>query len=589
VKRLSLSAPLALVLASLGAACTAPIDDADLEASVDSEQAVADDPQLYRPVAEWSGRLVLPKAAERRADGAVRFVVRNAPSAHRALIGKTVWLSMPTALRIDVALGDSARQAEAAGNVIPRRLDGWKRVSPLESLAGPHANDDVDVALFSPTVVGAELRIAKEPMIIEGERVALVRIDKVGPGGRVTVRHFGKSATKPWSGPLHTIGFEAPARAEGSPIDGMQSSPLAADGYYVYGRFVGTDFRVTGLQPRAVRKLVTSSTRVGADATKLHVGSETWSNPGAQKGKASLVGLFPAGTRDPQAALGQTFREGAEGLVLHLFGGIGPKEAKPVVTGHFAFGTSKIVRDPFTNELQVDVVYKQVYAHNPNGIVSGTVHWSAYDGAFKNGWQYARPISNIVLQHPALTRSYDLAGVKFRPLDGLANDLELMTARYRVGNGTGVANVTPATSCVQDSSQALFIALSRLRQNVTSVAAVRTFIANNPNDPQVRDFRVVEALADELAAFLQPLGYTRSDWASRAADVASVNGCPGARAGEVACALATYNTIFPRHANDRYARFLLDAGASGLVVRTNQIVASYPSITPLAPTSPTAR
>ena len=39
-------------------------------------------------------------------------------------------------------------------------------------------------------------------------------------------------------------------------------------------------------------------------------------------------------------------------------------------------------------------------------------------------------------------------------------ELDKMAALYRVGPGNGVSSVTPATSCVQDSHAALFMALN---------------------------------------------------------------------------------------------------------------------------------
>lgn len=148
-----------------------------------------------------------------------------------------------------------------------------------------------------------------------------------------------------------------------------------------------------------------------------------------------------------------TLVEGAELLVLHLFGGIGPAESR-FPTGHFSFGVARVAREPLSGELSLETEYRQVYAQNPNGVLSGTQWWHAYEGSFARGWMYSRPVVDTMLFAPMLTRSYDIGGVRFRPLDALVRELEAMTARYRTGNGTGASTVTPASSCVQDSSQA---------------------------------------------------------------------------------------------------------------------------------------
>lgn len=50
------------------------------------DQAV--DPALYRPIAPWLGRLILPEPAHRRADRGVLLEVHHAPPAYRHLVGQ---------------------------------------------------------------------------------------------------------------------------------------------------------------------------------------------------------------------------------------------------------------------------------------------------------------------------------------------------------------------------------------------------------------------------------------------------------------------------------------------------------------------
>jgi len=72
-------------------------------------------------------------------------------------------------------------------------------------------------------------------------------------------------------------------------------------------------------------------------------------------------------------------------------------------------------------------------------------------------------------------------------LDALALQAELMSAWYWTGDGSGVAVVNPATSCVQDSSQSLWIALHTAGDRVGD-------------------------LGRALDTLLTPFGMVRSDW-----------------------------------------------------------------------------
>jgi predicted Abi (CAAX) family protease len=561
---------------------------------------VTDAPPGYVAVSPWTGRLVLPSLAERRPDGAVRIELRNAPDA--SLVGREVWvrfesgLAWPREVTRDVTFGDEARASEAKGNIHPARIDGWKQVSPLESLAGARPADDVEVALDDARLEGDELVIAHDPVQIAGDLVGLVQIDGPAAGGAPgerTVRHWN-AAARDFSGTSETIVFDAPATRglpdgeKFSPIDGIESSPLQAAGFYVHGR-VGGDgrFHVAAIEPRQTRLLGPDGVKVGAAAAPFATDA-VWDDTPGQKGAARSVLLAPvadeAGARPWADA---SFVEGTELLVTHLFGSIGPVEDGPLRTGHFAFGVGRVVREPLTGELQLDVRYRQIYAHNSQGIVAGTHTFAEYEGSFARGWMYTRPVSDVALFLPALVRDYDLGGVKFRPLDGLVREFEAMAARYRTGNGTGASIVTPANSCVQDSSQALFFALMKFNDQVRENPNAAQFLAARPSDPQVLDFQTLDRLATDVEGFLSPLGVKRIDWEKNLNNVAAVNGCPGGLAGQIVCALGSHQTIFPRNGNDLYVKALLGAGAGGVAITTYQAGGSAPGLVPLSPTSPT--
>ena len=603
-----------LLLAFVATACAAPPPDVP----ADSATSAVLDAALFKPVAAWTGRLVLPcdagasscalsPRATRRADGAVRFEVRNTPNP--AFAGKTVWVKpgveWAAEVTADVAFSRAANDSVAKGNIHPTRLDGWARVSPLESLAGARPVDDVEVALEGVAVDGDELVATREPTQIAGDKLAYVQIGAPvvgGAPGERAVRHF-EARTKSFdaSGKSDRFIFDAPVRnVAGVPLSPIESierteDPVGRAGYYAYGRIMHDGrFHVLALQPEVTRKIPSVNVVHGASGTKNYVVHSAWEDTEHQKGKVKATLLVPDGVSGDDATRAwsdDALREGTELLVMHVFGAIGPAESANR-TGHFAFGTAKVVKSAFTGEPELDVRYRQIYAHNPNGIVAGTHAWASYQGSFARGWMYARPISDVVLALPFLTRSYDLGGTQqFRPIDGLVRELDAMAARYRIGldehgHGTGAAVVTPANSCVQDSSQALFFALAKLQDDVESNAQTKAFVAANPGDAEVADYQRLRALSRTVEGYLSPLGITRGDWKSNYGHVAGVSGCPGGLFGAIVCGLASYRTIFPRSAGDAFATALLDAGAGGVSIRASQIGGAMPGITPLAPLAP---
>lgn len=596
---------LALSVLAATPACSATADD--LEESQDSASTSRLDPTRFRAVAPWTGRLVLPAAVERRPDGAVKIELHVA--ADPALAGRTVWLRYAgdqtvqesvRAVTTDVRFDRRAQESVRKGNVHPTRLDGWSKVGPLESLAGARAEDDVLVALPDAKLEGGELVIRREPVIVPGDHVALLTVTAKQGDGLYRVRHFDKR-TRDFTGAEETLAFDAPPVPLGgngpvsSPIEGIERSRPNRAGFYAHGVVDGEGrFHVRALVPRSLRVIPSVNVRHGAGPSLLFTTAGMWDpiatpeGGRAQKGTLSTTLLAPNGydgDAGVQRVRGELLGEGTELLVVHTFGSVGPAEQR-LRTGHFSFGVGKVVREPLTGELELDVEYRQVYAHNPNGILSGTQSWASYSGSFDRGWMYGRPIADVALALPALTRTYDLGGLRFRPLDGLVRELDAMTARYRTGMGTGASTVTPANSCVQDSSKALFFALVKLEERIASNAEVARALEESPEDPQVKDLRTLFSLADETERYLSPLGITRRDWRQQADELAAVSACPGGIVGAVFCGLASYRTIFPRRASDLYTEALIRAGASGVVLRTNDIVGDMPGIFPLSPTGP---
>jgi predicted Abi (CAAX) family protease len=182
----------------------------------------------------------------------VWIAVENAPAPHQDLIGHKVGLgwqntaSNPDRLArtvIDIHFDQRARDSQAKGNVHPVRLDGWRRVGPLESLAGARSVDDVRVDLRKPVVVGtgsqASLLIADEPRLVEGRRTALVAVVREvshdASSARLRVRLYDPQDAA-FMGPEVDMVFPraAPIDAQHAPmtsVDDLASSPLNADGW----------------------------------------------------------------------------------------------------------------------------------------------------------------------------------------------------------------------------------------------------------------------------------------------------------------------------------------------------------------------
>jgi len=219
------------------------------------------------------------------------------------------------------------------------------------------------------------------------------------------------------------------------------------------------------------------------------------------------------------------------------------------------------VRDAVSGEPRLAIRYHQIYANNPNGIVAGSQHWSAYAGNLQRGWLGSRPFSDV------------LVPMEPRVLDALALQAEILAARYRSGDGGGVAMVTAATSCVQDSSQALWIAIQQLRQD----QAFSDLVAG--------DQKRLARLATALDRWLTPFGRPRPDWrhnAARSLDGGSGGFESSQKLGDV---LLSWSSMLPRRAHDAMAADILRAGLPIWLIRTNQIPSAAPQLLPVDPTS----
>jgi predicted Abi (CAAX) family protease len=234
--------------------------------------------------------------------------------------------------------------------------------------------------------------------------------------------------------------------------------------------------------------------------------------------------------------------------------------------------------------------------------VAGSQEWSAWSGNLQRGWLGLRPISDVLVrQDPEL-------------LAALRLQAEVLMARYRSGDGRGVAAVTATTSCVQDSAQALWTTVELLRQGLLSGPSASASHAGG------------DSLGRAIEAVLVPFGIVRPDWHGNAELIATALGAadragPGSgvgsggpaaapAAGLVARppmgpvarppvgptvgafqrgqspldALLSLHSILPRRGHDAFAALFLRRGAPLWILRTNQIPGANARYEPLAPT-----
>jgi predicted Abi (CAAX) family protease len=573
------------------------------------------DPDHYRPVADWLGRLILPDPTEVDDQDWVWVEVLHSPDPQ--WLGQTLRLTwqesdarriyLQTVTR-GIAFTAETHESIAQGNVHPERLDGWPQVGPLQSLAGAHPQDDVMVALqgvaVQSTATGPVLAVAEEPIQVTGRYYGVVQFlgpvesaerpprcprGSPCPSEQMRVRHYNP-ATQQFDGPAETVRLPQVLPGYGifqSTPDQIQRSPAGQEGWYIYGaQNVAGQFVVQAIAPRALvqyrpDRLTPAQTWVGRDRPYNYVNVGNWRRTPQRKGTIQTAWLHGS-----QSA--PDWQEGDRLLVIHLFGGIGGERGEPpavagTVTGHFAYGLATLVHDELTQDLRVDITYAQVYSHNPNGIIAGAIAWPRYMGDLQVGWLGTRPVSDVLIKLDAVTDDYQFGPDRLSVMDELLHQLDIMMARYRTGDGTGAAIVTPAQSCVQDANQALYKTIQAITRRVAQTPTLQTWLHDHPTDPQTLRFKQLVALGDRLQRELVPVGIVRPDWQHN--DHAIAGATPAfERRNDLITQLLSWRTIMPRVAYDQVLTALLEQGAGVWVLRTNQVGGWDPTLAPLAPT-----
>ena len=567
----------------------------------------------YRAIAPWMGRLILPAKEDRTQVKGVLFEVHHAPPEYASLVGAIVtlrWADTPLlkqlvqAARRDVHFSADAEYSSRYGGLIhPERVNQWQQVGPLESLAGSRPTDDLVVMLPDPVRVEVGnlsdhppttvLRLTSQPVQITGRYYALVQfVAPIAQTDQFQVVHFNR-ATRQFDGKAEVVRVPPVviAGSKGSSPSTareIERSPFNETGWYIYGAPDANGmFVVQAWAPRSLFRLQPDEVVFGRRAGYRYIRQRAWADITAQKGRIASVLCTPRDNGSSsaiQAAIAD-WQEGDRGLVLHVYGGIGgnkaePAAATPIFFGHFAFGLAEVIRDPLSDDLRFDLRYYQVYTHNTDGLVAGVLHWSRYMGDRQFGWLGNRPVCDIVIKHPAFTQPYDFANGSRSALDVMLFQLEVMTARYRIGDGTGGTYVGAASNCAQDSNQALFASLRQIEQQVrTHEGALQRWGEQNPE--QAERFRQLLILQQKLRQRLQPLGGPRSPWERNEYNLGSTLEDEPLR--NLLTGLGSWRTMLPRLASDTVVRVFLEQGASAWVLRTSQVGGYDPDIEPIAP------
>ena len=195
------------------------------------------------------------------------------------------------------------------------------------------------------------------------------------------------------------------------------------------------------------------------------------------------------------------------------------------------------------------------------------------------GWLGTRPTCDILIKLSAFTDTYTTGDITASPLNLMVRQLQVMTARYRIGDGTGGTFFGPANNCSQDSNQALFASMRRTTQTLRDNPQALRMLLQDAD--QAQRFNTLRTLGEDLERTLQPLGGPRADWEKNEYSLGSTLEDNPLR--NLWTGIGSWRTMLPRKASDAIVYTFLKYGASIWVLRTNQIGGYDPDIEPIAP------
>jgi predicted Abi (CAAX) family protease len=574
----------------------------DLDSTTESANAssqIMSSRDFFDPTRQaWTGRLIMPKANERKSDGGVWFEVYDAPG------GKTfnepIWLNWNSSsawltdynkrTRVNIRISDAdLARVRNSKDVVPERLSGLSQVSFLESLAGARpdslmdtingkpTSDSIEVLITEAKLSGNTLTLNSEPVQITGRYVSLLKfIKKTGD-----LSYSAKS----WSGGSFNSDVEVtyqpprknPLESASQPtMEGIEKFSANSDGWYAFGDLINGKLEVRALEPRSAMRMDRPSTHTDG---KRYIDKENFARINQLKGQLNTAVINKSGNFN--------YPKNTQGIVVHIFGGISGKDGDPPINlirpyygGHFAFGVAKVVKDPFTGQDKLDIEYRQIYGNGPDGVTSGAIKWHNYSGSLFRGWMYARAISDAIIWHPSLSSTYKLGSTSIQPIQGILRELDVMGARFRSGDGHGVAKVIASKSCVQDSNQAAFISMSKFLAELKAFGDSEESLIKAANGQQLLELKkIAEDYRDDVIRFAA----LREDWREAVtAEIASTKPPLEGIKGLLA-AIQSGTVLTPDIAYKKILSIFYNQNATIWFVRTNQIGGYKPDISPTAP------
>ena len=440
---------------------------------------------LDKPAARWSGVLSLPQSAAERDLGAVYITLENAPQTNligqRLLVNYDVddvvvgpWFAQT---RIDVEFSDVAHEKRKEGFVLAEPIDGWRQVSVLQSLAAARPNGIMRVELVDPRLeIDAagkpHLVVTSEPIQLLGNVQIFVQFTSSSTSNpyRYQVRHYNP-ATGNFDGAEETIEViadidnlrEVPSEQIG--LQGIERHAINRKGFRLFGtRTPDGVFLAEGMEPYSLVAVRDGSDiRItGRGDVQFYVAHQQSNIDASYKTHVRHLILDSNADQPLHAKVGDRF------LISHLFGSFNDHgRSLGAFRGHYSYGIATVRAHPFTGQPFYELVYKQTYAHNRSGVISGSIHYHDYQGHFGRGRAFYRLQNDVLIDLGDVDYDFAVTGasgeaIQVNGVEHIARALDRMNHLYRTGFTGGVSIVDPAVSCVQDSNQALVNAISEL-------------------------------------------------------------------------------------------------------------------------------
>nr|MDZ8021638.1 hypothetical protein [Nostoc sp. SerVER01] len=281
---------------------------------------------VYKPIAEWVGRLILPTKQELQ-DGLdwVWMEVQYAPPTAQNLVGNIVrleWknkkdlLAYVQAVKQDINFTPEVIKSQKQGNIHPFRLNGVRQVGVLRSLAGANPDDETIVGLDATTNIATSkkkniLQIEHEPVLVTGRFYALVKIIKSikytnkiilfpqqkQDSNYFLVQHYNASSNK-FDGLQETIRIPQQVtdtrNFAPSSLQQIEKSPAGEDGWYIYGaKDAKGIFTVGAIAPRSLFQIQPRQIVTGDELGINYIQEANWQHTEVNKGKFNTVLLQP--------------------------------------------------------------------------------------------------------------------------------------------------------------------------------------------------------------------------------------------------------------------------------------------------------